>query len=103
MTLLTLLIAVCLCRAAFVVSAVATCVELGFGKKDRATDGKGNAQQSARQDNWGTSTGSSTATMFTFAAAGAFMQLGFGYIEAVLKLLNYGGQSRDIQHIWLSE
>ena len=75
------------CRAVFAVSAVATCVELGFGKNDAAAADKANPQ-AVHQG----SVGAQISALLTFAAAGAFLQLGFGYIEAKFKLLNYGGQ-----------
>lgn len=32
------------------------------------------------------------AVLFTFSAAGAFVQLGLGYLEGRFKLLAYGGE-----------
>ena len=78
------------------VSAVATCVELGIskakpaesGKAEAPTDGKNELATEHVQHN--ESWTSAMTVLLTFSAAGAFVELGLGYLEAHFKFLNYG-------------
>jgi len=75
------------CRGILAVAAASTCVELGFAK---VTSKDEKATVSNFQPY---SPASAMAVLFTFSAAGAFVQVGVGYIEAHFQLIAYGGDS----------
>ncbi len=75
------------CRGVLAVAAASTCVELGFAKLT-STDEKAAAPGFQTY-----SAASAMAVLFTFSAAGAFAQVGVGYIEAHFRLIAYGGSS----------
>lgn len=68
-------------------AAASTCVELGFAKVT-------SKDEKATVSNFQSySPASAMAVLFTFSAAGAFVQVGVGYIEAHFDLITYGGSS----------
>lgn len=95
-----------LCRSVLAVSMVATCVELGFSKGAPVKGSKAKAQATEvvkaeptpdtkpelvaehipEKESWT----SALIVAITFSAAGAFAELGLGYLEAKFKFLNYG-------------
>lgn len=87
-------------------SLVATCVELGFSKAPPRKGGKAKSGEVAKvepatdmknelavehvpqQESWT----SAMTVLITFSAAGAFAELGLGYLEAKFSFLSYGGE-----------
>lgn len=76
-----------LCRGILAVAAASTCVELGFAKVTSRDE------KAAETNFQAYSPASAMAVLFTFSAAGAFVQVGVGYIEAHFDLVTYGGSS----------
>jgi hypothetical protein len=75
------------CRGVLAVAAASTCVELGFAKLTSSDE------KAAVPGLQAYSAASAMAVLFTFSAAGAFAQVGVGYIEAHFQLIAYGGDS----------
>ncbi|KAL0026270.1 hypothetical protein WJX77_007445 [Trebouxia sp. C0004] len=77
-------LALCVAGGVLAVAAASTCVELGFAKLT-SSDEKAVAPGFQAY-----SPASAMAVLFTFSAAGAFAQVGVGYIEAHFQLIAYG-------------
>ena len=75
------------CRGILAVAAASTCVELGFARVTSRDE------KAAAPNFQAYSPASAMAVLFTFSAAGAFVQVGVGYIEAHFDLITYGGSS----------